>query len=68
MAKFHHPTIAFGQIVGERHVGVGQEAEYVRFAGTQAQQKVMTDPARLAFAAVGPFPRPHEGGLGVVPG
>ena len=45
LPQFHHPAVALGEIVGERHARVGQEAEHVRFACAEPQQQIVTDPA-----------------------
>ena len=38
LPQFHHPTIAFREIVGEGHTQIGEKAQYILFADTQAQQ------------------------------
>ena len=53
LAEFHHPRILLGQIVGERHVGVGEEAQHILLAGAETQQQIVADPSPLAATAMG---------------
>ena len=48
LPQFHHPTIAFREVVGEGHTQIGEKAQYILFADTQAQQQIMIDPPRQA--------------------
>ena len=62
LPQFHHPTIAFREVVGEGHARIGEKAHYILFADTQAQQQIMTDPPRLPARAL-PLPRHESAGL-----
>ena len=50
LLHFHHPDIPLGLVVGERHVGIGEEPERVLFVFLQAQQEVVPG-AALVFSA-----------------
>src|SRR5450755_1854215 len=56
LPQFHHPAVPFRDVVGEGHARIGEKAQYILFADTQAQQQILTNPprlpaARFAFAA-----------------
>ena len=53
LAQFHHAPILLGQVVGEGHAGIGQEAQNVVLAGAQAQQEVMANSSRGTATASG---------------
>ena len=56
LTQFHHAPVLFGQVVGEWHAGIGQEAQNVLLAGAQAQQEVMANPSRGTATASGRLP------------
>ena len=53
LPQFHHPTVAFREVVGEGHARIGEKAQNIRFADTQAQQQIMTNPPWLPAASFG---------------
>jgi hypothetical protein len=61
LPQFHHPTIAFREVVGEGHTQIGEKAQYILFADTQAQQQIMIDPPRRPRAL--PLPTARSSGL-----
>ena len=61
LPQFHHPTIAFREVVGEGHTQIGEKAQYILFADTQAQPQIMIDPPRRPRAL--PLPTARSSGL-----
>src|SRR6476646_10429910 len=61
LPQFHHPTVAFREVVGEGHTRTGEKAQYLLFTDTQAQQQIMIDPPRRPRAL--PLPTARSSGL-----
>ena len=63
LLHFHHADILLSLIVSERHGGMGQKTEHVRFVILQAQQQIMPRAATCApasFAFPGPYQSPKR--------
>ena len=51
LPQFHHPTVAFREVVGAGHAPIGERAQYILSAATLAQQQIITDPPRPPAAS-----------------
>ncbi len=49
----HHPQVLFGQVIGERHVEIGEEAQGFGLEGFQSLQQVVAGPVLGSPARVG---------------
>ena len=45
LPKPHHPPVAFGEAIGERHIGIDEEARHVGCSLTQPQPQVVSGSA-----------------------
>jgi hypothetical protein len=63
LPQFHHPAVPFREIIGEGHARIGEKAQYILFADTQAQQQIMTNPPRLAATRCAFAARTKQRGL-----
>ena len=57
LPDFHHPQVAFGQVVGERHIGIMPEPQHIFPELLQAQCEIMTLAFCPGFFTIFPWQR-----------